>query len=160
MSQPQAVSPSAVQNTAAGPGCQPQKPGVEDAADDIVQPQAPVESQPAGCEIVDFDKLPAVLCPCGTSQRGFADVQDYPLTIHRTRIDGEARAHYHRRLTECYYIISCSDDAALELDGTLVPLRPGICVLIRPGVRHRAVGRMTVLNIVWPKFSADDEWFD
>ena len=29
-----------------------------------------------------------------------------------------------------------------------------------PGVRHRAVGRMTILNVVVPPFDPADEWFD
>ena len=124
-------------------------------------PAAPHETDiSAGRELVDFDQLPGVSCPCGTSRRAFGDLADYPLTIHRTEISEEARCHYHRRLTECYYIIECAADAAIELDGRRVPVRAGVCVLIRPGVRHRALGRMTVLNIVSPKFTADDEWFD
>jgi mannose-6-phosphate isomerase-like protein (cupin superfamily) len=137
---------------------QPQQPQHDLPA----QPQhdLPAQADVPRFEIVDFDNLPTVLCPCGTSQRGLTQAADYPLTIHRTEIHGEARLHYHLRLTECYYIISCESDAALELDGRRVPLHAGLCVLIRPGVRHRALGRMTVLNIVWPKFSDDDEWFD
>jgi mannose-6-phosphate isomerase-like protein (cupin superfamily) len=117
-------------------------------------------SDPPGFEIVDFDRLPSVLCPCGTSRRAFGAAADYPLTIHRTEISEEARCHYHRHLTECYYILECAPDAAMELDGKRLPIRAGLCVLIRPGVRHQALGRMTVLNIVFPKFTADDEWFD
>jgi mannose-6-phosphate isomerase-like protein (cupin superfamily) len=121
----------------------------------------PAESpQQARFEIIDFADLPAVACPCGTSQRAFADLSEYPLTIHRTEITTSARRHYHRRLTECYYVLECEPGAALELDDQRVPLTAGLCVLIRPGVRHRAVGRMTILNIVWPKFTAEDEWFD
>lgn len=143
-------------NTAANPpgiAAAPSQPAREFAVEPAATPSP-------GFEIIDFDGLPVVACPCGTSQRALAEAHDYPLTIHRTEIAGEARTHYHKRLTECYYIVSCSSDAALELDGQSVPLRPGICILIRPGVRHRAIGRMTILNIVWPKFSADDEWFD
>ena len=47
-----------------------------------------------------------------------------------------------------------------ELDGDLIPVHPGMSVLIRPGCRHRAVGRMTVLVISMPKFDPADEWFD
>jgi mannose-6-phosphate isomerase-like protein (cupin superfamily) len=124
------------------------------------------ESKPAvtaaalGYQIIDFDQLPVALCPCGTSQRAFTEAADYPLTIHRTQISAEARCHYHRTLTECYYILECDEEAAIELDGQPVPVRVGNCVLIRPGVRHRALARMTILNIVYPKFTADDEWFD
>jgi mannose-6-phosphate isomerase-like protein (cupin superfamily) len=111
-------------------------------------------------EIADFDQLPGIPCPCGTARRAFADVADLPLTVHRTEICEDARLHYHKRLTETYYILDCEPDAQMELDGQRVPLRPGICILIRPGVRHRAVGKMTVLIVVYPKFDPADEWFD
>ena len=37
---------------------------------------------------------------------------------------------------------------------------PGMCVMIPPGVRHRAIGEMKVLIVVLPKFDPVDEWFD
>ncbi|NQT38594.1 MAG: cupin domain-containing protein [Planctomycetes bacterium] len=110
--------------------------------------------------IVDFDDIPPVPCPCGKSRRALADVASFPGTIHRTEISTEARAHYHRRLTEVYYFLECDAEARIELDGELVPIKPAMCVVIPPGVRHRAVGQMTVLIIVHPKFDPDDEWFD
>ena len=39
-------------------------------------------------------------------------------------------------------------------------VRPGQCVMIPPGTRHRAVGRMKVLIVVLPKFDPEDEWLD
>ena len=48
----------------------------------------------------------------------------------------------------------------MQLDGERVPLAVGRCVLIPPGVRHRAIGRMKVLVVVFPKFDPADEWFD
>jgi mannose-6-phosphate isomerase-like protein (cupin superfamily) len=48
----------------------------------------------------------------------------------------------------------------MELDGQQVPITAGTCILIRPGVRHRAIGPMKVLVIVQPKFDPADEWFD
>lgn len=113
-----------------------------------------------GWEIVDFAQIPAVPCPCGSSRRAFTDAEDFPCTIHRVEISVDARRHYHRRLTETYYVLECRPDAALELDGETIPVHVGMCILIRPGVRHRAVGRMTILNIVSPKFDPADEWFD
>ena len=92
-------------------------------------------------EIVDFAELPPVDCPCGTARRAFAEVQDFPGTIHVTDISTAARTHYHKRLTETYYILECGPDARLQLDQEQIPLRPGMCVLIRPGVRHRAWAR-------------------
>lgn len=107
--------------------------------------------------LVDFDRIAPVPCPCGQARRAFVDEPDFPGTLHRTQITVAAQTHYHRRLTETYYILQCDAEAALELDGQRVPVQPGTCVLIRPGVRHRAVGTMTVLIVVTPKFDPDDE---
>ncbi len=111
-------------------------------------------------EIVDFTALPPVECPCGQARRGFVDVGDFPGTIHVTEIGAEARRHYHQRLTETYYVLECELDAHLLLDDDIIPLRPGLCVMIRPGTRHQAVGHMKVLIVVIPKFDPLDEWFD
>jgi mannose-6-phosphate isomerase-like protein (cupin superfamily) len=111
-------------------------------------------------ELVHFDSIPPVPCPCGQARRAFEEVADYPATVHRTEIHIDARKHYHRRLTETYYIVECQADAAIELDDEIVPVSPGTCILIRPGVRHRAIGRMTALIFVVPKFDPADEWFD
>lgn len=111
-------------------------------------------------EIVDFAELAPVDCPCGTARRAFADAAEFPCTIHRTDISADARVHYHKRLTEVYYILQCDADAEIELDGQRVPIAEGMCVMIRPLVRHRAIGRMQVLVIVYPKFDPADEWFD
>lgn len=111
-------------------------------------------------QIVDFAAIPGVPCPCGTARRAFGDVAEFPGTIHITEIAADATAHYHRRLTETYYFLECGAGAQMELDGELIPVRAGMCVLIPPGVRHRAVGKMKVLIVVFPKFDPADEWFD
>lgn len=113
-----------------------------------------------GYEIADFSQLPGTECPCGTSRRAFLEVEDFPGTVHRVEISLDARLHYHKRLTETYYFLECEPGAKMQLDDELIPVKPGMCILIRPGVRHRAVGRMTLLNFVLPKFDPTDEWFD
>ena len=45
----------------------------------------------------------------------------------------------------------------MELDGEQIPVKPGLAILIPPRVRHRAVGRMKVLIVVFPKFDPADE---
>jgi mannose-6-phosphate isomerase-like protein (cupin superfamily) len=131
------------------------------ASDRDPSPLAPrVDSQNAGFEVVDFDTLDPVPCPCGLARRAFAQVSDFPATVHVTEIHATARRHYHKRLTETYYVLECDDGAYLELDDLRLPVHVGSCVLIRPGTRHRAVGRMKVLILVLPKFDATDEWFD
>jgi len=113
-----------------------------------------------GYELVDFTDLPQVSCPCGQARRAFADVGDYPGTIHVTEISADARLHYHKRLTETYYFLECEPDAKMQLDDQIIDVRPGVCLMIRPGTRHRAIGIMKVLIVVYPKFDPKDEWFD
>ncbi len=110
--------------------------------------------------VVDFAQLPGVPCPFGTARRAFADVPEFPGTVHVTEISADAKVHYHRRLTETYFILECRADAQMQLDDERIPLKPGMCILIPPGVRHRAVGTMKVLILALPKFDPEDEWFD
>jgi quercetin dioxygenase-like cupin family protein len=111
-------------------------------------------------QLADFAAIEPVRCPCGWARRAFGDQPGAPMSMHRVEIEADARTHYHRHQTETYYILSCEPDAAIELDGERLPVRPGQAVLIPPGVRHRAVGRMTILNVVVPPFDPADEWFD
>lgn len=111
-------------------------------------------------QVVDFAEIPGVACPCGTARRAFADVADFPATVHVTSISIDAKTHYHKKLTETYYFLECGPEAKMELDGELVPVKPGMCILIPPAVRHRAVGQMKVLLVAIPKFDPADEWLD
>ncbi|MFI4874501.1 MAG: cupin domain-containing protein [Blastopirellula sp. JB062] len=114
----------------------------------------------SGYEIVHLSALPGTPCPCGTARRGLAETADYPGTIHLTEISADAKLHYHKKLTETYYILECASDAQMQLDDAYIDLQPGMLVMIRPGTRHRAIGNMKILNIVYPKFDPNDEWFD
>lgn len=93
-------------------------------------------------------------------RRAFAETRNFPATIHLTDIKLDSRVYYHKFHTETYYILECGPDAKMQLDDDIVPLRPELCVLIRPSVRHRAIGRMRVLVVSMPKFDPADEWFD
>ena len=110
--------------------------------------------------VVDLTALPAVECPCGQARRAFADRDDFPGTVHLTQIEKSARTHYHKDHTEVYVILECEPDAAMELDGRLVPVKQKTSILIPPGTRHRAVGQMQVLILCLPKFDSSDEHFD
>jgi mannose-6-phosphate isomerase-like protein (cupin superfamily) len=124
----------------------------------MIQPTSAPTKAPY--ELVDFASIPGVQCPCGTARRGLADVDDYPGTIHVTEISLDAKLHYHKRLTETYYFLECEPGAKMQLNDELLDVHPGMCVMIRPGTRHRALGRMKVLIVVYPKFDCSDEWFD
>ena len=109
-------------------------------------------------EITRVADLDPVACPCGTTRRAFVDDPDRVASLHVVDISLDARTHYHKRLTEIYYILA--GEGAMELDGELYPVKPGDAVLIKPGCRHRAVGKLKVLNVPIPAFDPNDEWFD
>jgi mannose-6-phosphate isomerase-like protein (cupin superfamily) len=113
-----------------------------------------------GYEFADFGEIDGVPCPCGTARRAFADVADFPGTVHVTEIAADAQVHYHKTLTETYFFLECEPDAKMQLNDELISVKPGTCIMIRPGTRHRAVGKMKVLIMVLPKFDPADEWFD
>jgi len=104
------------------------------------------------------NELPAVECSCGESRRAFVAESDGVASLHVTDISVDARTHYHKRLTEIYYILEGSGE--MELDGERHAVGPGDAILIKPGCRHRAIGRMRILNIPVPAFDPADEYFD
>ena len=124
--------------------------------------RATVEIAPgtAAPVVADYATIEPVRCHCGWARRAFAEVPDAPASVHRVEIEVDACTHYHREHTEIYYILECAAGAAIELDGQRVPVGAGHAVLIPPGVRHRAIGRMSILNVVVPPFDPADEWFD
>ena len=120
------------------------------------------ESRSTTCsyEMVHTDDIEAVPCPCGMTKRAFVGPNNSVATLHVVDISVDAKTHYHKKLIEIYYVLETSGDAFMEMDGELIPVRPGTTVLIRPGTRHRAVGRMKIINVPIPAFDPDDEWFD
>ena len=115
---------------------------------------------PPGVEVVRYADLTGIPCPCGSAKRGFMESPGVPFSLHITTISETARLHYHKRLTETYLILECAPDAVLELNDCRLPLAPEMAILIPPGTRHRAIGKMKVAIVAWPKFDPNDEWFD
>jgi len=108
--------------------------------------------------IAHFDNIDAVTCPCGYAQRAFATPDNSTATLHIVEITLDAKPHYHKSHTEIYLVLE--GNGHIELDGKLVPVRPMHAVLIKPGCRHRAVGRLRIVNVSIPSFDPKDEWFD
>jgi mannose-6-phosphate isomerase-like protein (cupin superfamily) len=78
--------------------------------------------------------------------------------MHIVDIEEDARAHYHKKLTEIYFVLEGTGH--IELDGKKVPIKPLTAVFIKPLCRHRAIGRMRIINVCIPAFDEQDEWFD
>lgn len=111
----------------------------------------------ANFQIAHFADLPATACPCGLARRAFAEPGN-AASVHVVDIQANARAHYHKKMTEIYVILEGTGQ--IELDGQLYPVKPMTAIYIRPGCRHRAMGRLKILNIPVPAFDPSDEWFD
>jgi len=107
-------------------------------------------------EAVRLADIPATPCPCGSAKRAFVDDEDGVASLHLVEIKTDSEAHFHERLTEIYYVLE--GEGFIEADGERVPVSPGSAILIKPGCRHRAVGKLRILNIVVPRFDPDDEW--
>ena len=108
--------------------------------------------------IAELDLIEDVSCPCGSSKRAFMEDEDGVASLHVTTIKEDSQVHYHKNMTEIYYILE--GEGHMELDGEKLPVKPGSAVLIKPGCRHRAVGKLRILNVPIPAFDPEDEWFD
>ncbi len=108
--------------------------------------------------VTHFDEIEPTECPCGTTRRAFAVPENQTATIHLVDISIDAKTHYHKNLTEIYLILE--GEGHMELDGELVPVRPMTSIFIPPYVRHRAIGKLKIVNIPIPAFDPHDEWFD
>jgi mannose-6-phosphate isomerase-like protein (cupin superfamily) len=108
--------------------------------------------------IAQLDQIDPLKCPCGFTRRAFVAPENSVATVHKVDIQEDAQTHYHKKLTEIYVILE--GEGSIELDGELIPVGPMSTIMIKPGCRHRAVGKMKILNIAVPAFDASDEWFD
>ena len=108
--------------------------------------------------IAQFDDIEPVKCPCGFSRRAFVNPDNPVATMHIVNIEQDAKVHYHKKLTEVYLILE--GEGYMELDGENVSVKPLTAIFIKPGCRHRAVGKMRIVNVSIPAFDSEDEWFD
>ena len=108
--------------------------------------------------VVQLDALPSRSCPCGETRRAFTDLPGTVASVHLVDIQADAARHHHRRTTEIYVVIEGS--GFIEVNGDLLPVKPLSAVYLPPGCRHRAVGRIRLINLVVPAFDPADEWVE
>ena len=108
--------------------------------------------------VAQLDEIPTINCPCGLTRRAFTEDSDQLASLHLLDVQKDARLHYHRRITEIYFILE--GKGYLDIDGEQVAVKPMTSILIKPGSRHRAVGKMRVAITAMPAFYPEDEWFD
>ncbi len=68
--------------------------------------------------------------------------------VHRVEIEG-AKLHYHERTDEFYYIIA--GQGTMILDDEEIEVHEGVVVYVPRGVRHKAIGKLTVLTVCIPR---------
>jgi len=108
--------------------------------------------------VAHFDEIAPQACPCGQTRRAFVGDPDGIATFHVVQIQADSQVHYHKRLTEIYYVLEGAGH--VELDGRRLPVRPGSVIQIKPLCRHRAAGDLKVIVVAIPAFDPEDEWFD
>lgn len=101
------------------------------------------------------EEVEGVGCPCGKAFRILTGEDNPTLSVHLVEISGEAKPHYHEKLTETYFVLE--GEGEIELDGERRPIKPGTVIYIPPGTVHRAIGKLKIINIVVPPFDPGDE---
>ena len=73
--------------------------------------------------------------------------------VHYVEID-HAKLHVHAKTDEIYYVIE--GQGTMILDDTEIELHQGVVVYVPRGVKHKAVGKLTVLTVCIPRGVLND----
>lgn len=68
--------------------------------------------------------------------------------VHHVEID-DAKLHYHAQTDEFYYVID--GEGTMVLDDEQIELHKGVVVYVPRGVKHKAIGKLTVLTVCIPR---------
>jgi mannose-6-phosphate isomerase-like protein (cupin superfamily) len=85
---------------------------------------------------------------CGQIRPLVEEKDEAAAEVHHVEID-QAKLHYHARTDEFYYIIAGT--GTMVLDDDEIELHPGVVVYVPRGVKHKAVGKLTVLTVCIPR---------
>lgn len=109
-------------------------------------------------QVVHLPSLNPKECPCGEARRAFTDLPGAVASVHVVDIKKDSQVHYHKKMTEIYVVIE--GNGFIEIDGETFPISPLTAIYIPPNCRHRAIGKLKILNIPIPPFDPSDEWID
>jgi quercetin dioxygenase-like cupin family protein len=85
---------------------------------------------------------------CGEVRSLIEEQDEAAAEVLHVRIQ-DAKLHYHERTDEFYYVISGT--GTMVLDDDEIELHPGVVVYIPRGIRHKAIGDLTVLTVCIPR---------
>ncbi|MFP6858970.1 MAG: cupin domain-containing protein [Roseibacillus sp.] len=90
---------------------------------------------------------------CGDIRCLIEEADGAAAEVHHVEIQ-DAKLHYHERTDEIYYIID--GEGVLVLDDEEVKVHKGVVVYVPRGVKHKAVGKLTVLTVCIPRGVLND----
>ena len=100
---------------------------------------------------------PAEVAPwaetCGQIRPLVEEHDEAAAEVHHVEID-HAKLHYHAKTDEFYYIID--GEGTMVLDDDVISVHKGMVVYVPRGMKHKAVGKLTVLTICIPRGVLDD----
>ena len=85
---------------------------------------------------------------CGQIRPLIEEADGAAAEVHQVEIDN-AKLHYHEKTDEVYYVID--GEGTMVLDDEKIELHKGVVVYVPRGVRHKAIGRLTVLTVCIPR---------
>ena len=85
---------------------------------------------------------------CGQIRPLIEEADGAAAEVHHVEIQ-DAKLHYHERTDEFYYVIDGA--GTMVLDDEEIELHQGVVVYVPRGVRHKAVGQLTVLTVCIPR---------
>ena len=85
---------------------------------------------------------------CGQIRPIIDEQDEAAAEVHHVEIQ-DAKLHYHERTDEFYYVID--GEGTMVLDDDEIELHKGVVVYVPRGVRHKAVGKLTVLTVCIPR---------
>jgi mannose-6-phosphate isomerase-like protein (cupin superfamily) len=85
---------------------------------------------------------------CGQIRPLIEERDEAAAEVHHVEIQ-DAKIHYHERTDEVYYVIA--GRGTMVLDDEEIELHEGVVVYVPRGVRHKAVGKLTILTVCIPR---------
>ena len=85
---------------------------------------------------------------CGQIRPLIEEADGAVAEVHHVEID-HAKLHYHEKTDEVYYVIG--GEGTMVLDEEVIDLHKGVVVYVPRGVKHKAVGKLTVLTVCIPR---------
>jgi mannose-6-phosphate isomerase-like protein (cupin superfamily) len=85
---------------------------------------------------------------CGQIRPLIEEQDEAAAEVHHVEIH-DARLHYHNQTGEFYYVID--GEGTMVLDDEEIELHRGVVVYVPRGVKHKAIGKLTVLTVCIPR---------